>query len=248
MQHAELVSHDDVGGARLEQQLEDRGAGCSCTRHHHPASGQVLADHAQGVAERGQGDDRGAVLVVVEDRDVQLVAQPCLDLEAAGGGDVLEVDAGEDRADRLDSADDLLGVLGVEADREGIDVGEPLEQGRLALHHRQRGQRADVAQAEHGRTVGHHSHRVALDGQAARVSGVLRDGQADPRHARRVDQGEVVAVADRDLGLDLELAPQVGQEGAVGDLADLDPVHPAHRHDERIGVVGVAGSRRHVDA
>src|SRR3712207_7937347 len=38
--------------------------------------------HAQGVAQRGQRDDRRPVLVVVEDRDVELLAQPGLDLEA----------------------------------------------------------------------------------------------------------------------------------------------------------------------
>ena len=45
---------------------------------------------------------------------------------------------------------DLVGVLAGQADRPGVDVGEPLEQRRLALHHRQRGARADVAEAEHG--------------------------------------------------------------------------------------------------
>jgi hypothetical protein len=35
------------------------------------------------------------VLIVVEDRDVELLAQPLLDLEAARRGDVLEVDPAE---------------------------------------------------------------------------------------------------------------------------------------------------------
>ena len=61
-------------------------------------SRQVLAHHAQRVGQRGEHHDRGAVLVVVEDRDVEDLAQPALDLEAARRGDVLEVDAGEARA------------------------------------------------------------------------------------------------------------------------------------------------------
>jgi hypothetical protein len=71
------------------------------------------------------------VLVVVEDRDVELLAQPCLNLEAARRGDVLEVDAGEAGRDGPNHRDDLIHVLGVETERLGIDVAEPLEQRRL---------------------------------------------------------------------------------------------------------------------
>ena len=183
-------------------------------------SASSLPTTLQGVDQRGEHDDRRAVLVVVEDRDVEAGAQPTLDLEAARRRDVLEVDAGEDRGDQLDRAHDLVDVLGVEADRERVDAGEPLEQRRLALHHRQRGERAEVAQPEHRGAVGDDGDGVALDRQPAGVLGVLGDRQADPRDARRVDHRQVVAVADRHLGLDLDLAAEVHQEGAVGDLAD----------------------------
>ena len=109
------------------------------------------------------------MLVVVEHRDVEQPAQPALHLEAAGGADVLQVDAAEAGRDELHRPDDLIGVLAVQADRPGVDVGEALEQGRLALHHGQRGVRTDVAQAEHGRAVGDHRDGVPLDGQPARV-------------------------------------------------------------------------------
>ena len=49
----------------------------------------------QRVVERGEGDDGGAVLVVVEHRDVEDLVEALLDLERAGRGDVLEVDAAE---------------------------------------------------------------------------------------------------------------------------------------------------------
>ena len=80
--------------------------------------------------------------------------QAALDLEAARRGDVLEVDAAEGRRDRLDEADDLVDVVGVQAQREGVDAGEVLEQQRLALHHRHGGRGADVAEAEDGGAVG----------------------------------------------------------------------------------------------
>ena len=110
-------------------------------------SSALLADDLQRVEQRRQHDDRGAVLVVVEDRDVERLLQPPLDLEAARRGDVLEVDAAERGRDALDDADDLVDVVGVQAQREGVDAGELLEQHRLALHHRHRGLGADVAQA-----------------------------------------------------------------------------------------------------
>ena len=56
------------------------------------------------------------------------------------------------------------------------------------------------------------------------------DGHADPGHAGGVGAGEVVTVAQRDAGGDLDLAAEVDQERAVADLAHLDAVE---RLDER---------------
>ena len=134
-------------------------------------SASSLPTTLQRVEQGGEDHDRGAVLVVVEDGDVEAGAQPALDLEAARRRDVLEVDAGEHRGDQLDGADDLVDVLRVEADREGVDAGEPLEQRGLALHHRQRRDRPEVAQPEDRGAVGDHRDGVALDGQPAGVGG-----------------------------------------------------------------------------
>jgi len=98
----------------------------------------------------------------MEDRDVELRAQPPFDLKAARGGDVLEVDAAEGRGHGCDEGDDLVDVLGVDAQREGVDAGELLEQHRLALHHWHGRGRADVAEPEHGAAVGDDGHHVAL--------------------------------------------------------------------------------------
>ena len=242
------VGHDDVLRPGVEQQLEDGGAGRTRAAHDEPHVRELLADDAQRVAQGGERDDGGAVLVVVEDGDVELLAQPRLDLEAARRRDVLEVDAGEHRGDRLDGADDLLGVGGVEADREGVDVGEPLEQRRLALHDRQRRERADVAEPEHRGAVGDDGDGVALDRQAAGVLGVLGDRQADPGDARRVDHRQVVTGADRHLGLHRQLAAEVHEERAVGHAADLDALDLAHPLDDRLGVLGVVREHGEVDA
>ena len=149
------------------------------------------------VQQRRHHDDRRAVLVVVEHRDIELRLEAILDLEAARRRDVLEVDAAEGRRDQLDVAHDLVGVGRVEADREGVDAGELLEQAALALHHRHRRARADVAEAEHRRAVGDDRHRVALDRVLEGLVLVFGDRLADARHARRVGHREVVARLQR---------------------------------------------------
>ena len=84
----------------------------------------------------------------------------------------------------LTMRDDLVGVLGRQRQRPGVDAGELLEQHRLALHHGHRRLGADVAQAEHGRAVGDNRDGVLLDRQRTRLLVVLGDGQADAGHAR----------------------------------------------------------------
>ena len=76
--------------------------------------------------------------------------QPRLDLEAFRRLDVLEIDAAEGRLQRRDDVDDAVDLVGVDLDVEHVDAGEFLEQDRLALHHRLAGERADIAEPEHG--------------------------------------------------------------------------------------------------
>ena len=201
----------------------------------------ALVDDLQRVEQRGEHDDRGAVLVVVEDRDVQPLLQPVLDLEAARRRDVLEVDAAEARRDRRDRLDDLVGVLGVQADREPVDAGELLEEHRLALHDRHRRARADVAEPQHRRAVGHHGHRVALDRVAKRVLGRVVDRAADARHAGRVGHREVVPGAQRRLVVHLDLAADVQAEGPVDGLDDLHALDGPDRGEDP--VLGLAARR-----
>ncbi len=144
---------------------------------------------------------------------------------------------------RRDDLDDLLGVLRVEYHRPGVHPAEALEQRRLALHHRQRGGRPDVAQPQYRRAVADHGDRVAFDGQPAGVVRVLRDRQADPGNPRRVRPGQLVPVAQRDFRRYLDLAAQVEQEGTVGDLADVDARKVLQGRDHLVGVAASAVSQ-----
>src|SRR5262249_20671248 len=195
---------------------------------------------------RRQDYHRGAVLVVVEDGDVQLLAEPLLDLEAAWGGDVLQVDPAEHRRDGPHDPDDLVHVLGGQAEREGVDAGEFLEQEGLPLHHRHRPLRPDVAQAEDGGAIRHHRHRVLLYRQRVRLLGVVVDRHAHPGDAGRVRHRQVVARLDRHLAPDLDLAAEVHEEGPVRDVDHPDPGDLADGVDDRLAVPVVAGVERNV--
>ena len=76
----------------------------------------VVRDLAPGQMQRvdqaGGGDDGGAVLVVMEDRDVHQFAQALLDHEAFRRLDVFQIDAAPAGAQQLHAIDDLVGILG----------------------------------------------------------------------------------------------------------------------------------------
>ncbi|CAH0327595.1 hypothetical protein SRABI128_06262 [Microbacterium sp. Bi128] len=238
---------DDVAGPLCLEQRDDGGAGGADARNDNPDLGEFFVHDAQGVGQGCQRDDCGSVLVVVEDRDVELLAEPGFDLEAARSGDVLKVDPAVDRGERLDDPDDFLRVLGVQADRPGVDVGELLEERGLAFHDRQCGGRADVAEAQDGGAVGDDGDGVAFDGQVPGGLRVFRDRQADAGDAGGVGAGEVVPVAQGDLRHNLQLAAEVHQEGSVRDVPDRDAVERVERVLDACGVVVVRGVAGDVD-
>ena len=203
---AALVAQGDVPEARRQQE---------------PAHGQprrpravddhlhvlfFLAHHLQGVGEPRQGDHGGAVLVVVEDGDVAALLQLLLDLKAPGGGDVLQVDAPEGAGDELDGADDLVHVVALDAQGEGVHPAELLEEHAFALHHRHARLGADVPQAQHRRAVGDHQAQVPPPGQLIALVHILLDLQAGLGHAGGIGQGEIVGVPHLDGGDHLNLA------------------------------------------
>ena len=134
------------------------------------------------VDEAGGRDDRGAVLVVMEDRNVHELAQALLDDEAVRRPDVLEIDAAERGAEIAHRADELVDILGIDFEIDRIDIGEALEQHRLAFHHRLRGERAEIAEAQNGGAVGDDGDEIAL---GRIVIGACRDLRRSCAPARR---------------------------------------------------------------
>src|SRR6266516_4440584 len=163
-------------------------------------------------APRSEHDNRRSVLVVVKHRDVKQVAQPRFDLEAARRADVLEVDAAERGREPRHGLDALIHFGAGQADRHRVHPGELFEQQRLALHDRHGGGWAYVAEAKHGRPVGHDRHRAAYPGEVMRELVVIGDGRAHPRDPGRIGKGQIGGVADRDGRAHLDLSRSVQRE------------------------------------
>ena len=124
------------------------------------------------------------MLVVVEHGNVQALAQLALNIEALRRLDVLEVDAPQGRLQGGDDFHQLVRVFFCQLDVEHVHTGKFLEQAALALHHRLAGQRTNVAQTQHGRAVGDHTHQVAPRGVLGRQRGVSLNVQTRISHAR----------------------------------------------------------------
>src|SRR5207247_977361 len=104
--------------------------------------------HAQPVGNCRADNDRRAMLIVVEYRDLHPLPTFALDVEAFGSFDVLEVDAAERGLKRADDIHQFVGIALVELDVKAIDTGKLLEQDRLSLHDRFSGERSDRSQTE----------------------------------------------------------------------------------------------------
>ena len=154
----------------------------------------ALADDLQGVEHTRQHDDGCAVLVVVEHGNVEVTLEFGFDFKALGAADVLQIDTAEGRSNGLDRSDDLLLRLGVQADGERIDAAELLEQDTLALHDRQTGLGADVAQTQHGSAVRDDGDSAALHRVGVDVIGVCLDLAARLGHAGGIGGGQRIAV------------------------------------------------------
>ena len=191
--------------AQLEVEFGAGHAARARAIDHDPRAAQILACDCGGVQQRRAADDRRAVLVVMKYRDVHPFLEFFLDVEALRRLDVLKVHAAEGRLEQFDDADDLLRIRGVDFKVEHVDVREALEEDALAFHDRLPGERADVAEAEHGGAIRDDGHQIGAGGVVGGALRVPHDLQAGLRDARRIGQAEVqlrvgwLGRRDRDL-------------------------------------------------
>ena len=175
---------------RLDQ-LQHRDASSTRAVHHDLERCDVLAREFAGIDDAGGGNDGGAVLVIVEDGNIEIFAQLLLDDEAIGALDVLEIDAAEAGAEAAHAFDEGLGVALIHLDIDGIHVGEALEEHRLAFHHRLGRHGPEIAKAQNGGAVRDHRDHIALGGVIVGEVGILGDRLHRRGHARAVGQRQI---------------------------------------------------------
>src|SRR5580692_3174093 len=141
----------------------------------------------------------------MKDGDVHRLLQRFLNVEALGRLDVFQVDATKGRLEKLAGFNDLVSILGVELDVEDIDVGEAFEQDTLAFHDGLARQRADIAKAEHRRSIGDYCHEIALGRVLECVLRILLNLQARVSYAGRVRETKVALGETRLRRNDLDL-------------------------------------------
>ncbi len=166
----------------------------------------------------------------MEDRNGHALAQPLLDLEALRRLDVLEIDAAEGGLQRCHGVDEAGDVRLGHLDVEDVDVGELLEEHRLALHHRLGGQRPDVAQPQHSRAVGDDAHEIGAGRVFRHQQGIRMDGLGHRRNAWRIGQRHVALVAQRLGGANFQLSRL--RFGMVDERARLQVAGHGGRHRE----------------
>ena len=153
------------------------------------------------VDQAGGSDDRRAVLVIVEDRNVEIVTQTAFNDEAFRRLDVLQIDATKSRADIADRGDELLDLFRRDFDVDRIHIRETFEKDRLALHNRLRRHRAKITQTQNGRAVGNHGNHIAFGGIVVSEVFILGDGQNRHSNARRISERQI-ALGRHWLGCD----------------------------------------------
>ena len=187
------IAHDDIREAHAQLYIVlgagDAARSRAVEHDLHPID--ALARQIEGVQQRGARNNGGAMLVVVEHRDLHGAAQLFLDVEAFRRLDIFEIDAPESGLDQLAGANDLVGVLGGELDIEDIDIREALEQDPLAFHDGLTGRRADIAESEDRGAVADHGHEVALGRVLIDQAGVARDFETRHGHSGRVGQAQI---------------------------------------------------------
>ena len=169
-----------------------------------PAAGKpyladVFPDDLQPVQDGRRHDNRGAMLIVVHDGDFHSLPKLMLDLEALRGLDILEVDCAEGRLEGGDGVDKPIRVGGGHLDVENVDPREFLEKNRLAFHHRLRGERPDVAEAQDRGPVRDDADKVCARGQPRRRRIVGYDCLASEGDAGRISERQV-ALRGKRLG------------------------------------------------
>ena len=190
--------------AVFEEQTSDRSTGSASAIHDDFHIFDLFADDFESTEECCQSSDRSAVLVIVEDRDVHDLFQFVFDVIAFRGRDIFEVDAGEVLFEQFDCVDEFLRILGVQSDRDRIDLSESLVQCGFAFHDRHSSSCADIAHAEDTGAIRNDGYDIASPGQFQGQVFIVFDREARSGYTRGVYDREVVIAFDSSIQVGLD--------------------------------------------
>ena len=129
----------------MQEKLRDCGARSSRPRHDNAQGRKLLINQLGRVYKCGKHYNRSTVLVIMENRNIESLAQPSLNFKATRCRNVFKVNSAKAGSNNFNGANDFVHVLGVEADGPRIDIGKFFEQRRLAFHDRHRCLRTNVS-------------------------------------------------------------------------------------------------------
>src|SRR2546425_2250242 len=209
IKRALLVAANNIADVRRHDDFCASYAGSANAIYDDLNVAHLLADNLQGVDERGKYHHGGAVLIVMEDRNVEFFFEPVFYLETTWRGNVFQIYSAKAGRDCFHYANDLVRVFCVQTNREGIDAGEFLEEHRLPFHHRHCCRRTNVAQTKHGGSIRNDSYHVFLYFQRKGLFGILVNRLTDARDSGRVSHGEIGARFQWYLGYNFNLPAEV---------------------------------------
>ena len=111
----------------------------------------------------------------MENGNLHALAQLVLDHEAFGRFYVFEIYAAEGGLQARNNIYQLVDVGLVYFYVEDIDIGEFLEQHRLAFHYRFGGEWANITESEYSGAVGDYRNQIPARGDRSDFGGVLHD-------------------------------------------------------------------------
>jgi hypothetical protein len=208
VENPSAIGHQDVLGGHPQVLIELHACDGrrTRTRDHHANIFDFLVRDLERIQQRGGGNDRSAVLVIVKNWNVESPFESFLDLKAFRRTNILEIDPTKRRRDQLAGANHVVWIHTVDLDIENIDIGKALEEYALALHHGFARQGADISQSKNRSPVADHGNQIALRRIFIGGVGIALDFEARRRNARRVGEGQVLGGHRWLGGNDLELS------------------------------------------
>ena len=166
----------------------------------------VAAGEFDGVQNASSRYDRGAMLVIVKDRNVHQFAQALFDDETFRRANIFEIDAAEARPQIAHGIDEFVRVFCFDLKINGVDIGKAFEENGLAFHHGLGGECTEIAEPQDRGAIGDDGHQIAFGRVIISGGRVFRDGNDGHRHARRIGERQIALCRHRLGGDDFELA------------------------------------------